>query len=268
MRLNAFMAGVAIMVTKGFAFENTSPFLFISNTKDVSSVDSFETPTTWSTDMVVAGAIESIRGCPYDAYIIVNQPLLHDSDLGANNAPHLMRLSENAKYSKQFLSLYSTESGQFLDEFIVDNCEAQLVDVDVQSGSFTTYIDSAVRLISLDFEPLPQDRIERTRKLRMADNLLYSVVSMLPSPNYAVFVMGGETTEPNPIVLDTAQNENSTSLFARYQFFSPGIFMGTVIALMLLTILGTALSWISGLQVSYKAFEPTTTGTNVGSKQR
>lgn len=46
-------------------------------------------------------------------------------------------------------------------------------------------------------------------------------------------------------------------VFERYQFFSPGIFESTVISLLLVGIFFTSYSWISSLQITYKAFEKT-----------
>lgn len=44
-------------------------------------------------------------------------------------------------------------------------------------------------------------------------------------------------------------------LFEKYQFFTPGLFMGLLITLLLLSILFVALRAISSLEVSYAAFE-------------
>ena len=52
--------------------------------------------------------------------------------------------------------------------------------------------------------------------------------------------------------------DNSTDslpLFEKYQFFSPGIFMGLIALILLLSILGVGLSAISSLEVSYGAFD-------------
>ncbi|KAL9117068.1 MAG: hypothetical protein Q9187_006396 [Circinaria calcarea] len=54
-------------------------------------------------------------------------------------------------------------------------------------------------------------------------------------------------------------NRNSTlppgPLFERYQFFTPGLFMGLVVGLLLFSILYVGISALSSLQVSYAAFD-------------
>ncbi len=54
------------------------------------------------------------------------------------------------------------------------------------------------------------------------------------------------------------KQSNSTDnrpLFEKYQFFTPGIFMGFIALFVILSILYVGLSALSSLQVSYGAFE-------------
>lgn len=44
-------------------------------------------------------------------------------------------------------------------------------------------------------------------------------------------------------------------LFERYSFLSPGLFMGILVSLILLSILYVGISAIAGLEVSYAAFD-------------
>ena len=44
-------------------------------------------------------------------------------------------------------------------------------------------------------------------------------------------------------------------LFERYSFLSPGLFMGILVAVLLLSILYVGISAIAGLQVTYAAFD-------------
>jgi len=44
-------------------------------------------------------------------------------------------------------------------------------------------------------------------------------------------------------------------LFEKYQFFTPGLFMGLLVVFILLAILSVGLSALGSLQVSYGAFD-------------
>lgn len=48
---------------------------------------------------------------------------------------------------------------------------------------------------------------------------------------------------------------SNAPLFVKYQFFTPGIFMGLVGVVIMLAILYVGLSAVSSLQVSYGAFD-------------
>ncbi|KAF5671532.1 ER BIG1 [Fusarium heterosporum] len=58
---------------------------------------------------------------------------------------------------------------------------------------------------------------------------------------------------------DLSQAKNSTrdtrSLFEKYQFFTPGIFMALITAILLFSILGVGLRALASLEVSYGSFE-------------
>ena len=47
----------------------------------------------------------------------------------------------------------------------------------------------------------------------------------------------------------------STPLFEKYQFFTPGIFMGLITVFIMLAILAVGLRALADLQVSYSAFD-------------
>ncbi|GMM27770.1 hypothetical protein DAMA08_004860 [Martiniozyma asiatica (nom. inval.)] len=49
-------------------------------------------------------------------------------------------------------------------------------------------------------------------------------------------------------------NDNG-GLFDKYTFFTPGIWMATIVSLFLFFLLSTALSWLSSMKISYKAFD-------------
>ncbi|OUM53530.1 hypothetical protein BVG19_g2823 [[Candida] boidinii] len=48
---------------------------------------------------------------------------------------------------------------------------------------------------------------------------------------------------------------NGGSLFDNYGFFSTGIWMGTIVSLLLVFVFSVSLSWISSLNISYKSFD-------------
>lgn len=287
-----------IFFSSVFGFENTSPFVLISSTKDLTPIKS--ELKTLSTKEAILSTIASLEFCPADAYILVNQPGLHSSDFEDNGktvAPHLMKYLEDAAYFREATIYYDEDTEdhvQLLKEEILSKCEAKEIKVDTRTGEFAKYIDTTPRVIVLDFDQLPQSYEDRPQSIRTNDNTLYSVISSLPSPDYVVIYTASPVTyadykdvpdgsktldvdesgdktigvnEPvEPTIASPKQSSaaivqssalpTSSSLFANYQFMSPGIWMSTIVALLLITIFGFAFSWISSLQVSYKSFDP------------
>ena len=65
----------------------------------------------------------------------------------------------------------------------------------------------------------------------------------------------GDVVEPRVAGSTVGNLTSSAPLFVKYQYFSPGIFMGLVSVLIMLAILYVGLSAVSSLQVSYGAFD-------------
>ncbi|KAA8914439.1 hypothetical protein TRICI_002882 [Trichomonascus ciferrii] len=251
------------------AFEDASPFLLVSSTKNLDfNTESDGNSQSLSTTNLVEDSRQVLDSCPADAYILVDQPGLHSSDFEHSEtvAPHLAKVIDSAAAAQEVANVYysssSNESRKKLKDFLLDNCKAKELTVDPSTGSFKTYVDTTPRVITMDFDPITTDDKEgRTKQLRNNDDLLYSVISLLPSPNYVLVYTsspaGANTYRQEETTVQETANFNLTgdSLFENYKFFSPGIFMGTLVAIFLLLILSQAVSWLSDLQVSYKSFE-------------
>ncbi|ANB13458.1 hypothetical protein AWJ20_1749 [Sugiyamaella lignohabitans] len=296
------LASIGTLSGLASAFQNTVPFIVISNTRGPSSThqsefSGLETPKSWSLVSVVEGVEGLVKSCSYDTYIVVKQYNAQDSDLSISNMPHLADLANNAKYTKKFESLYSDKNVPYLTQFLVSNyitntCPVEVVRVDGDTGSVDAniHVDATPRLYELEMPIESYDKDIRAKVVRDTDNIIYSIISTLPSPNFVV-IYSGEVQPENLIFSDSSQQNpkisvsvedvleestktsevnNSdatkltvthasasyTSLFHDYQFFSPGVWMGSLVSVLFLTILYIALSWLSSLQVSYKAFEP------------
>lgn len=252
------------------AFEDASPFLLVSSTKNLDfNTENDGNSQSLSTTNLIEDSRQVLDSCPADAYILVDQPGLHSSDFEHSDSvtPHLVKVIDSAAAAQEVANVYysssSNESRTKLKDFLLDKCNAKELTVDPSTGSFKTYVDTTPRVITMDFEPIPNDDKEaRTKQLRNNDDLLYSVISLLPSPNYVLVYtsspLGVNTYRQKETAadLETANfNLTGDSLFENYKFFSPGIFMGTLVAIFLLLILSQAVSWLSDLQVSYKSFE-------------
>lgn len=277
------LAVLASAISGASAFSNSFPFAAFASEASLDFAVNDEMMTQSSPE--IAATLGSVYGCPADAYILVNQPGVHTSDL-RHDAPHLSTLLSEAESSiESSHMLYDARS--VLDQIsdsVVNHCGGKKITVDTRTGGFARYVDTTPRVISLDFDPLSTDKSVRRNQLRDNDALLYSVTTLLPSHDYIViytaqqadsnsgdssgsgdsaFKIAGTSVreEDNDNKGDNKDGKDKKydSLFANYQFLSPGIWMTMVVSLLLLLVLLQAMSWIAELQVSYKAFEPAPT---------
>lgn len=111
---------------------------------------------------------------------------------------------------------------------------------------------------------------DRKKRLQYDESLFLDLVKMYEDADlesYAVIFMGDAGMVPiresseQELVKQFKREEasngtyDSRPLFEKYQFFTPGLFMGLSVTLLLLVILSVGIKAISSLQVSYGAFE-------------
>lgn len=153
------------------------------------------------------------------------------------------------------------------------------------AGSFAISEDTKPRVINLDFPTLPSGN-DRSQKLIENDAFLASVLDLLSSTKFTVIYT---TTPPNadyqpafvesesyemdaqfqvPVHMDLKRDFSNNKrasdgnitlpdgpLFERYQYLSPGLFMGLLVSFILISILYVAINGVASLQVSYAAFD-------------
>jgi hypothetical protein len=111
------------------------------------------------------------------------------------------------------------------------------------------------RVIRVDFDSLPADAKNRQKMVEVHDAFLHSVLDMVGAGRYTlVFVsspIGAVEEKKAALVVnkpqlelrsvedreDAVKNQTQGGLFHRYQFFTPGIFMGYLAFFLLLSIL-------------------------------
>ncbi|TGO10414.1 hypothetical protein BTUL_0136g00370 [Botrytis tulipae] len=267
------------------AFKDTSPFLLFSSSELPSSmqIESQELDTTSS---VLQNAKNFLSTCPSDVYIIIQQDALAASDFSApGSVPHMKAAIADSRVRATYSVLdVMHEDGSMageLAEYIEKTC-SQKVERRIVGHESTDGTGKGV--IVSQFDALSTEKVARAEEFNDIDYMLNNVYYQhLPSgPEYTVIF----TTTPIGSVLEQhifelpvynaefdstshidlkrdfrIRADNSTTepdrrpLFEKYQYFTPGIFMGLVVGILLLSILYVGLSAVSSLQVSYGAFD-------------
>ncbi|KAF7895752.1 uncharacterized protein EAF01_009714 [Botrytis porri] len=268
------------------AFKDTSPFLLFSSSELPASmqIESQELDTTSS---VLQNAKSFLSTCPSDVYIIIQQDALAASDFSApESVPHMKAAVADSRVRATYSVMdVIHEDGNLaaeLAEYIEKTCGQKVERRGIVGSESTDATGNGVIVSHL--EALSTEKVARAEEFNDQDYMLNNVYYQhLPSgPEYTVIF----TTTPVGSVLEQHNSElpvynaefdstshidlkrdfriradNSTTepdrrpLFEKYQYFTPGIFMGLVVGILLLSILYVGLSAVSSLQVSYGAFD-------------
>ncbi|KAL6716203.1 hypothetical protein ACLMJK_005769 [Lecanora helva] len=168
---------------------------------------------------------------------------------------------------------------------IADNMRPWVINLDFPAPpTGASRLQTLIENGNIAFPLLPTN----TRKLIILDAFLASVLDLLSSNKYTVIYTTSPTTnspttaavaEPESYEMDSifqapvhmdlkrdlshhhrrASDQNITlpngPLFERYQYLNPGLFMGLLVAVLLISILYVGINGVASLQVSYSAFD-------------
>ncbi|ORY72013.1 BIG/ATPase V1 complex, subunit S1 [Pseudomassariella vexata] len=262
MRLSV-AATLAACSTSAQAFTDSSPFLMFSTSK-FPELSQSQLQTSSS---VLDSAKKILSSCPSSRYLVITQPNL--------NAGHL-RSSDAAPKLRQAL-----ESTKIDGRFSVAEVAGSL---DIKE--LTSYIEKACQghnpsVDQVVLETIPTSGVSTMTVQENDDDLGIVLDQYDMEDSYTVIYTSGPRSEAlagEPKIYeagfqDTVHMElkrhlqqvarnaspiNSTTnlpLFEKYQFFTPGIFMGLVAIVVLFSILGVGVKALSSLEVSYGAFD-------------
>ncbi|KAK9318884.1 BIG/ATPase V1 complex, subunit S1 [Lipomyces orientalis] len=285
---------LAASLSAVYAFEDTSPLMLLSSKKVPAIHDHLSSASITSSDHFHDLARKLISELQADTYIVVSQPGLHASDFSAVTAesmtPNLRKLYQQAETAYAVRNAHGSFDMESLEKHIVDTWGTDTVVIDAASDAFTIPFSEKPQLVRVDFPVLP---VDYTRASALADNdaFLYSVMSLLQSDNFAVVYTSTPVSRPfvakrNPVpyAADAPSPTNSSdfyvptgvvgypggtlyptvipegartdgSIFTRYQFFTPGMFMAIIASVVLVLILGVGLKSIASIKISYESFQ-------------
>ncbi|TAQ84535.1 hypothetical protein B7494_g7140 [Chlorociboria aeruginascens] len=271
------------------AFKNTSPFLLFSSSQAISESP---IPSTLQSSAQVLHHVKAfLKGCPSDLYIVVSQPSLLPSDI-THNAPFLKSVFLDqglpTRVAIPEVVGWKAEDVDDLRRFIVGECGEpgglNIVDGEVKDlrGDVAGLKAGGGKLLVMGrLDGLEEGKMRRGELLEINDALLYTTLLDDFPKGYKYTVIYASTPLTSSILEDYTyepqfpgmehmdlkrdfgirdEGGNKTEvdtrpLFEKYQYFTPGIFMGLLVGLILLSILSVGIKAVSSLQVSYAAFD-------------
>ncbi|EMF09948.1 BIG1-domain-containing protein [Sphaerulina musiva SO2202] len=295
LRSSIFLAATA---SSAYALRDASPFLLLSTEYlDQTSLRSEQL----STSTHIEGGLEpTLSLCGSSVYVFVEQPGVHGADLQSDTMPKLSRRVAKDQYRSvvQIPEVVGQVDAERVAAAVSRQCGAQRLSLEEFTSS-TSKPTPAVIGPLVQTAPRGAHRL-RAESLKQLDSDLDAHLHSILSNHTAhtIIFIGvpasgessnldyeSENTPPGHNSMHTdlkrdvdhgfkrAEQSNSTNpqeklaLFEKYQFLSPGIFMGLVTVLLLLSILYVGVSAIAGLEVSYMSFSKEM-GPNAQKKQQ
>ncbi|KAL6708682.1 hypothetical protein ACN47E_002378 [Coniothyrium glycines] len=262
------------------AFRNTSPF-FLFSTADIllpSAQASMADAATLTQDL-----LDALKHCPTRSYVIAEQHGVSSADyLEASSAPHLSQYMRGGHDAIR--STYSTPE-------VLGHLDAAAIHQHIQASCASS--DGKGELWIHTFKAPTSDS---KHQLQIHDATLEETILDAKSADYTVIYITTPQTEsqasarlqdqqhavydmessyPESVQMElrrdlssTAKRANSTQggLFERYQYFTPGLFMGFAAIIPLFLILLVGIRALTSLEVSYFAFSKEM-GPNAQKKQ-
>lgn len=282
-----YLSAAALALQTANAFKDASPFVLYSTSQlEGKSLDA----NIISAQSLEKGIEHRIKDCPSDTYVVVSQPGVSTNDLTVSKStPHLRRrLSGKDEHVKSVLAVKNVVGdvdAMKLVSVITRECDKETLRsystllLDGEKGEIPT---KAYDAIHVRFPSLPAAHDDRESALLQADSYLNSLLETLDSytvlyaplpnlfPTEPQHPEQYEMDEPYPSNMhtdlkrdlnahvsrasNTSNPQANLPLFEKYQFLSPGIFMGGVVSILLFSILYVGVSAIANLEVSYMAF--------------
>jgi hypothetical protein len=261
MRLQ-ILAGTLALAGFSAAFSDSAPFAVLSTSTlvDASNSDSIRTSRS-----VQDYTQKVFADCPTDNYLLISQSGLKAADLRQSDScslPHLCEAATDSRIQGRYAvsEVIGDMSRQTLASYIKSACGASQRDATIVELSLApvSQHNTASQLAEHDAA------IAQSLKQYAAGDS-YTIV-LLPSNEEPSSYEAGfpehlrldlkRGVMSSPMRRDSNDTEwERLPLFQKYQFFTPGVFMSLIAAILLLSILYVGLRALLSLEVSYGAFE-------------
>jgi hypothetical protein len=255
------LGGVLALASTAVAFSDSTPFVLLSTTTFDNAPDSNKIHTA---SLVQKFTRDVLATCPTDNYLFVTQPGVSASDLRQQNGcpmPRLCKAVEDSRIQGRFSvpEVVGNIESKGIVDLVRKACEHKSKIVNIKEVHLASVsLDNKANALAENDVVLSDDLDEATA----SDSYTIVFLSTPAEPVYEA-----EFTEPLRMDLkrhaqrssieraDNRTDWDKLPLFEKYQFFTPGVFMGIITTLVLLSLLYAGLGALSSLQVSYGAFE-------------
>ncbi|KAK6536068.1 hypothetical protein TWF281_000314 [Arthrobotrys megalospora] len=282
MRTGLYMAAAVAPLVSAFA--NTSPLFLYSTENLPHSVQKEKFQSVGTGEQFLEAVKNTVSQCSSDAYILVLQPGVHETDFrDPQSAPQIRKFSETDRFLGVMDAVGAVDLNA-VEDYVKSRCQAHSVTVDASTSSFNSFDENATaQVIKLDFPVLPLHGEARKKGHNQNDNFLSALISMIPSARYTVVYVSTPVGDPRlfvqekkpepqehqsflehqsilardvkPTEDDDKEDDNVGGLLSNYQFLTPALLWGILLGLFVFYVASKGVGLLSSIQVSYASFE-------------
>ncbi|EWG47790.1 hypothetical protein FVEG_07815 [Fusarium verticillioides 7600] len=260
MRLQILASALALSGSAA-AFSDSWPLVMFSTSKfsDAPSNNHIQTRS-----QALEQVQDLLTSCPTDNYVLIAHEGVNAADLRRpNSMPNLHRAIDRKEIQGKLI----------VPEVVGESIDAPAIQDYIKRACYEQAKKVKPHFIVIKASTNEQDVIKQWEESEQWLNDSYTVLFVgTPSTKAKTAASKSEKTiyEPEFIeplhmdlkrdVSDNAEKPGNATrdtrgLFEKYQFFTPGIFMGIIAAIVLFSLLGVGLRALASLEVSYGAFE-------------
>ncbi|KAJ4327995.1 hypothetical protein N0V84_001525 [Fusarium piperis] len=265
MRLQILTSALAL-TGSATAFSDSWPLVMFSTSEFPDAPSSNQVQTR---SQAIEQVNDILSTCPTDNYLLVIHKDVNAADLRRpQTVPYLHVEMENKDVQGKFIVpevVGESVNKREIEDYISTACSRQGKNV----------LFKAVELKSLDNDPARRDNVQLWQKAKSLVEKGSHTVLFVGTPRSSKKSASSaektiyESEFIEPVRMDVKRDvtdgfqqraDNKTEydnrpLFQKYQFFTPGIFMALITAIVLFSILGVGLRALASLEVSYGAFD-------------
>ncbi|KAG1048163.1 hypothetical protein G6F43_009427 [Rhizopus delemar] len=237
------------------AFENTVPCIMWSPKDYINGkIDSQLVMTSSDATSNIVSSFSS-NVCSAKVIALFNQPEVHSNDFTR---------SENKDAFEQLKAYVNQASSRSEIEYITDGVDIHQIAKEIASQCDATIATLDASTVSTDDFPQQNSPIvaivslPASNSFQSNDALLEKVIDTIGHDNYAAVYTSTSAKVPEKVHLNRrAPVENKKlPIFAKYQLFTPGVFMVLGVTFLFLFIAGTGITWLSGIQTPIRMEAP------------
>ncbi|KAG0258335.1 hypothetical protein BG011_003359 [Mortierella polycephala] len=244
MRTSIILSVLLASLYKVSAVEKTSPFLawspqeFTVNKELNAQVISVED---------LNNGVHNLVDCSHKAILVVDEPELHASDLGRDGRDRLKSQIQGAESSLQIPFVNGAVDLESLAERLSQKCHTTFVD-----ATFADDVVSALNGPAIIYKKLTSESAEKNDEI--LDRAISQIRAMFQEDILVLYSSSQTKTFPVKHRLSARQlPEDPTAtkqagVFHHYTFFSQGIFMGLLIAVIIVPIAFVGIFWNLSVQ--------------------